>query len=79
MDERVHNLETMIVDSKSPLFADSLLDSVTALVLDCNLPSLRRNKNVENFLGRCKRLFLATHALLKHFSSLPQTKVPLNG
>ncbi|XP_062506755.1 rho-associated protein kinase 2-like isoform X2 [Corticium candelabrum] len=52
MDERVRELETMVVDSKSALFADSLLDSLIALVLDCNIPSLRRNRNVENFLAR---------------------------
>nr|ALB75327.1 rho-associated protein kinase [Oscarella sp. QS-2014] len=52
MDSRLLKLEGLVTDSKSPLFADSLLDSVTALVEDCNLPSLRRNKNVENFLLR---------------------------
>eukprot|EP00118_Oscarella_pearsei_P005215 m.23664 g.23664 ORF g.23664 m.23664 type:complete len:1265 (+) comp28514_c0_seq2:88-3882(+) len=52
MDSRLLGLECLVSDPKSPLFADSLLDSVTALVEDCNLPSLRRNKNVENFLTR---------------------------
>ncbi|XP_065843073.1 rho-associated protein kinase 2-like isoform X2 [Oscarella lobularis] len=52
MESRRLELEHLVTDSKSPLFADSLLDSVAALVVDCNLPSLRRNKNVENFLTR---------------------------
>ena len=29
-------------------------DSVSALVQDCDLPSLKRNKNVQNFLERCE-------------------------
>lgn len=29
-------------------------DSISALVQDCDLPSLKRNKNVQNFLERCK-------------------------
>ena len=30
-------------------------DGIEALVNDCNYPQIRRNKNVENFVQRCKR------------------------
>ncbi len=31
-----------------------LQDSLQALCCDCSFPAIRRNKNVENFLNRCK-------------------------
>lgn len=33
-----------------------LQDSVTALALDLNHPALRKNKNIDSFLNRCKSL-----------------------
>lgn len=32
----------------------ALQDSLPALVADLSFPAIRRNKNVENFLNRCK-------------------------
>ncbi|XP_064605904.1 rho-associated protein kinase 1-like [Liolophura sinensis] len=49
---RLKALEERVRDAKSEIHVDGLLDSVTALVADCNFPGLRRNKNVENFLNR---------------------------
>ncbi|GMR53712.1 hypothetical protein PMAYCL1PPCAC_23907, partial [Pristionchus mayeri] len=41
-----------LVDPRSPLNVESLLDAVTALVDDCNYPVLRRIKNIDAFLTR---------------------------
>ncbi|XP_070555597.1 rho-associated protein kinase 2-like isoform X2 [Ptychodera flava] len=51
--ERRYNLISRSVhDPKSQIYVESLLDSISALVYDCDLPALRRNKNVDNFLSR---------------------------
>lgn len=49
-------LTEKLLDSKSPLNLDGLLDSVAALVNDCDHPVLRRIKNIESFLQRCRIL-----------------------
>ena len=33
-------------------------DSMNALVLDLDFPALRKNKNIETFLNRCKHVCL---------------------
>lgn len=33
-------------------------DSMNALVLDLDFPALRKNKNIETFLNRCKRMYM---------------------
>lgn len=33
---------------------DSLLDTVTALVADCDHSAIKRMKNIESYIGRCK-------------------------
>eukprot|EP00117_Sycon_ciliatum_P005950 scpid82562/ scgid3663/ Rho-associated protein kinase 1; Rho-associated, coiled-coil-containing protein kinase 1; Rho-associated, coiled-coil-containing protein kinase I; p160 ROCK-1 len=52
LDDRLTGLYEKVVDTESLLHADALLDSIAALVQDCDLPSLKRNKNVQNFLDR---------------------------
>lgn len=47
-------LTEKLLDSRSPLNLDGLLDGVAALVNDCDHPALRRIKNIESFLQRCK-------------------------
>uniref|UniRef100_A0A8R1ZAI8 Rho-associated protein kinase let-502 n=1 Tax=Pristionchus pacificus TaxID=54126 RepID=A0A8R1ZAI8_PRIPA len=41
-----------LIDPRSPLNVESLLDAVTALVDDCNHPVLRRIKNIDSFVSR---------------------------
>lgn len=37
------------------VFPLSLQDSISALAHDLNYPALRKNKNIDAFLNRCKR------------------------
>lgn len=37
------------------LFSFFMQDSINALVLDLDYPALRKNKNIEVFLNRCKQ------------------------
>lgn len=38
----------------SIFYSNHFQDGIIALVTDLDTPALRRNKNVENFLNRCK-------------------------
>ena len=53
--QRKKELESLIKNPKSLISADGLLDGITALVLDCE--PMRKNKNIDNFLNRCKLFF----------------------
>lgn len=54
--KRDRNELSEIINSKSSLISiDGLLDGITALVLDCE--PIRKNKNIDNFLFRCKLKF----------------------
>lgn len=52
---RQKELEKIIENPKSLLNIDGLLDGITALVLDCE--PMKKNKNIDNFLNRCKFFF----------------------
>lgn len=51
---RLRMLEEKIQDPRSVANIDSLLDTVQALVADCDHPSIKRMKNVESYTNRCK-------------------------
>ena len=51
MRSRRMQLESMTRMNKSLIGIDGLLDSINALVLDCE--PMKKNKNIENFLSRC--------------------------
>ncbi len=51
---RKKELESLIRNPKSLINLDGLLDSITALVLDCE--PMKKNKNIDNFLSRCMKL-----------------------
>jgi hypothetical protein len=57
---RRKELENALKNPRSLISIDGLLDGITALVLDCE--PMRKNKNIENFLNRCKyeKFFLQT-------------------
>lgn len=60
-DDRRHRLrllEDRIQDPRSIVNVDCLLDTVQALVADCDHPSVKRMKNVEAYTNRCKSLKL---------------------
>lgn len=49
---RLHALEERLCDPRSTGNVDCLLDTVTALVSDCDHPAIRRMKNVEAYTSR---------------------------
>ncbi|XP_050553083.1 rho-associated protein kinase 2 isoform X1 [Spodoptera frugiperda] len=49
---RLRALEERLCDPRSPGNVDCLLDTVTALVSDCDHPAIRRMKNVEAYTSR---------------------------
>lgn len=49
-------LEQHIQDPTSKGNVDSLLDTVQALYTDCDHPAIKKLKNVEVYLNRCKYL-----------------------
>lgn len=51
---RLHLLEEKIQDSRGKGNIDSLLDTVQALYTDCDHPAIKKLKNVEVYLNRCK-------------------------
>ncbi|XP_066532588.1 rho-associated protein kinase 2b [Hoplias malabaricus] len=52
---RLKKLEAMIKDQRSDLNMETLLDSMNALALDLNHPTLRKNKNIDAFLSRYEK------------------------
>ena len=53
---RLVQLETTIQDNRSIINVDCLLDAIQALVADCDHPAIRKIKNVDAFVNRCKFL-----------------------
>lgn len=53
---RLRMLEEKIQDPRSVANIDCLLDTVQAVVADCDHPSIKRMKNVEAYTSRCKLL-----------------------
>ena len=51
---RLRDLEAHIQDQRSVLNVDSLVDAVQAIVADCDHPAIRKIKNVDAFVSRCK-------------------------
>uniref|UniRef100_A0AAY4A7A2 Rho-associated protein kinase n=1 Tax=Denticeps clupeoides TaxID=299321 RepID=A0AAY4A7A2_9TELE len=56
MESRFKKLEAVIKNPRSPMNLESLLDSMTAMVLDLDFPALRKNKNIETFLNRYEKV-----------------------
>lgn len=50
--QRSRLLEERIVDPRSTISVDSLLDSVVALIYDCE--GLKKTKNFDAFYNKCK-------------------------
>lgn len=55
---RLTLLKNKIQDSQGKGNIDSLLDTVQALYTDCDHPAIRKLKNVEMYLNRCKLDFI---------------------
>ena len=54
--ERLHRLEERIQDNRSIVNVDCLLDAVQAMVSDCDHPAIRKIKNIDAFVNRCKSI-----------------------
>lgn len=55
---RIRELEEKIRDPRSIINVDCLLDAVQSVVADCDFTTIRKNKNVDAFVSRCKSDFL---------------------
>ena len=51
---RLKRIEKRLKDPKDVSNVDCLLDTVQALVADCDHPILKRMKNIEAYMQRCK-------------------------
>lgn len=63
---RLRLLEEKIRDPLGKGNIDSLLDTVQALYTDCEHPSIKKLKNVEVYLNRCKYIFFKLFLALKN-------------
>ncbi|VDK60766.1 unnamed protein product [Cylicostephanus goldi] len=45
-----------LLDPRSPLNVESLLDAITALLIDCKIPSLMRIKSIDSFINRYQQV-----------------------
>ena len=55
---RLGGLEAIIQDNRSIVNVDCLLDAVQSLVADCDHAAIRKIKNIDVFINRCKWRFL---------------------
>ncbi|XP_061742391.1 rho-associated protein kinase 2-like isoform X2 [Nerophis ophidion] len=55
LESRLEKLEALMRNPESVLNLETLLDSINALAHDLNYPALRKNKNIETFLGRYEK------------------------
>uniref|UniRef100_A0A8C2XTE5 Rho-associated protein kinase n=1 Tax=Cyclopterus lumpus TaxID=8103 RepID=A0A8C2XTE5_CYCLU len=75
MEARLKKLEDMIREPRSAINLESLLDSLNALVLDLDYPSLRKNKNIETFLNRYEAVIRQTRDLQMKSEDFDRVKV----
>lgn len=52
LEKRYQALEGRIKDPRHELYVEGLLDAITSIYHDCDFPSIRKEKNFENFLNR---------------------------
>lgn len=70
--QRTRLLEERIVDPRSSISVDSLLDSIVALIYDSE--GLKKTKNFDSFYGKCKRRGIGRISLLS-FPILVHTSI----
>ena len=61
--QRLRELESQIKDSRSIINVDCLLDAVQSVVEDCDHPAIRKIKNVDAFVSRCKYIYFISKVL----------------
>lgn len=77
---RLRMLEERVKDPRSITNIDCLLDTVQALVADCDHPSVKRMKNIEAYMNRCEYLtFLPViENILIYYYNSAVTKIQSN-
>ena len=65
---RLRDVESKIQDAKSIVNVDCLIDAVENIMRDCDHPAIRKIKNIDAFVSRCK-FFLSNYILPHHEST----------
>lgn len=53
---RLRELEAKIQDPRSIINVDCLIDAIQNILSDCDHPAIRKIKNIDAFVARCKFL-----------------------
>ncbi|CAI5437700.1 unnamed protein product [Caenorhabditis angaria] len=64
-----------LLDARSPINIESLLDTITALVNDCKIPVLMRMKSIDNFINRYERVVESLSSMRMKACDFRQLKV----
>ena len=54
---RLRDIEVKIQDPRSIINVDCLIDAVQNIMSDCDHPAIRKIKNIDAFVTRCKSRF----------------------
>ena len=54
---RLRDIEVKIQDPRSIINVDCLIDAVQNIMSDCDHPAIRKIKNIDAFVTRCKSIF----------------------
>ena len=54
---RLRDIEVKIQDPRSIINVDCLIDAVLNIIRDCDHPAIRKIKNIDAFVSRCKLTF----------------------
>ena len=57
---RLRDIESKIQDARSIVNVDGLLDCVLNIISDCDHPAIRKIKNIDSFVSRCKLLVFSS-------------------
>ena len=69
---RLRDIEVKIQDPRSIINVDCLIDAVQNIMSDCDHPAIRKIKNIDAFVTRCKSRFqdffqIRTYLITVHF------------
>ena len=63
---RLRDIEVKIQDPRSIINVDCLIDAVQNIMSDCDHPAIRKIKNIDAFVTRCKPRYIHTYLLSRH-------------
>ena len=78
---RLRDIEVKIQDPRSIINVDCLIDAVQNIMSDCDHPAIRKIKNIDAFVTRCKSRFqdffqIPTYSALWTVNDVLQGKTP---